>query len=245
MRISVELVPRSAEALQAELESLRLELPGVSTVNIPDLLRFPLRSWQACAQAKRLLPHAIPHVRAIDIDPRKPLPMARLLAEHGIDEVLVVTGDAPADMSRTVFDTTPLQVIRKFREELPGVRVYAALDPYRQGFAAERDYALRKLEAGAAGLFSQPFFDRRLMEVYADLLEGVDVFWGVTTVTGARSLGYWKNRNRAVFPAGFEPTLAWSRRLAREALAFARERNANLYFMPIRSSLSDYLGGLL
>jgi methylenetetrahydrofolate reductase (NADPH) len=119
------------------------------------------------------------------------------------------------------------------------------LDPYRQSFASERDYALRKLEAGAAGLFTQPFFDLRLMAVYADLLPGVDIFWGVTTVTGARSLGYWQTRNRAVFPADFEPTLNHSRKLARGALELVRERRANLYFMPIRVGVREYLEGVL
>lgn len=244
MRLSAELVPRSREALEAELEALCRELPQISTVNIPDLLRFPLRSWEACAQAKARLPHAIPHLRAIDIDLKKPLAMARVLERHQLDEVLLVTGDAPADMSRTVYDSSVPQVIRKLRAELPGIRVYAALDPYRQSFVAERDYAFRKLEAGAAGLFTQPFFDLRLLEVYAELLKGVEVFWGVTTVTSRRSLAYWQNRNKAIVPAHFEPTLQWSRRLAREALEFARERDANLYFMPIRTGIAEYLQGL-
>ena len=245
MRISVELVPRSAQALAEELDVLRGAFPEVATVNIPDLLRFPLRSWDACAQARTCLPHAIAHIRAIDVDLSRPLPMAGTLTRHGIGEVLVVTGDMPADLSRRVYASTPLQVIRKFREELPGVRVYAALDPYRQSFAQERDYALRKLEAGAVGLFTQPFFDLRLLEVYADLLPGVEVFWGVTTVTGQRALGYWQTRNRAVFPQDFEPTLRHSRKLAREALELARERQANLYFMPIRVGVREYLEGIL
>ena len=173
------------------------------------------------------------------------LAMARTLKAHGIDEVLVVSGDAPADLSRPVHPTTPLQLIRKLRRELPHVKVYAALDPYRQSFARERDYALQKLEAGAAGLFTQPFFDLRLLEVYADLLPEVEIFWGATTVTNARTLAYWQTRNRAVFPAHFRPTLAWSRAFAREALEFARARGANLYFMPIRSGVAEYLGGLL
>jgi methylenetetrahydrofolate reductase (NADPH) len=73
----------------------------------------------------------------------------------------------------------------------------------------------------------------------------VDVFWGVTTVTGARAFGYWQTRNRAIFPQGFEPTLTHSRTLAREALQFARDRGANLYFMPIRAGVTEYLQGIL
>jgi hypothetical protein len=42
----------------------------------------------------------------------------------------------------------------------------------------------------------------------------VPVYWGITSVTSDRSQRYWLTRNRAVFPAGFEPTLAWHRRFA-------------------------------
>lgn len=47
--ISIELVPRSIESVEAELEVIRAHLPGASAVNIPDLLRFETRSWDACA----------------------------------------------------------------------------------------------------------------------------------------------------------------------------------------------------
>ena len=241
----MELVPRTLDALTAELTAVREALPMVDTVNIPDLLRFDVRSWDACVTAKQHVKHAIPHLRAIDINLTKPLVMGKLLEKHNINEVIIVTGDAPADMSRSVYATNPLQVIKKMRAEHPGVKVYAALDPYRQGFVQERDYALQKLEAGASGLFTQPFFDLRLMEIYAELLPDVEIFWGLTTVTSARSLSYWQNRNKAVFPAAFELGLEWDRAFARQAIAFARERDANLYFMPIRTSAVTYLQGLL
>ncbi|ADV67585.1 methylenetetrahydrofolate reductase [Deinococcus maricopensis] len=250
MRVSVELVPRDAASLAEELAQVRAHLPGVNTINIPDLSRFPLRSWEGCAHAKGCfgdsgLQHVIPHVRAIDVNPNRPLAIAAYLAEHGIDEVLVVTGDAPADMSRPIYNNDALGVIRKFREELPHVRVYAGLDPYRQGFTREREYAQRKLDAGACGFFTQPFFDVRLMDVYADLMDGVDVFWGVTTVTSTRSLRYWETRNHAVFPRGFQPTMDWNRQLARDAFAFARERGAHIYFMPVRADVRAYLEGIV
>jgi len=72
-RIAVELVPRSRSALNAELEAVRA-LGGVQTVNIPDLLRYSMRSWQGCAVAREHFAHPIPHIRAIDIDPRRRCP---------------------------------------------------------------------------------------------------------------------------------------------------------------------------
>lgn len=244
-RISVELVPRDADTLSRELAELAGFGGRVGTVNIPDLLRFPTRSWEACALAAGHVRHAIPHLRAIDFDPAKPLPMADHLSRHNLSEVLVIEGDPPPDMSRRSYPVSSLDLIRRFRRELPQVRVWAGLDPYRQSFARERDYAEQKLEAGACGFFTQPFFDRRLLELWAELLPTREVFWGATTVTSERTLSYWQNRNKAVFPRGFAPTLAWNRTFAAELLAFAREAGGHAYFMPVRASVAQYLDGVV
>jgi methylenetetrahydrofolate reductase (NADPH) len=123
--------------------------------------------------------------------------------------------------------------------------VYAALDPYRSGFHEELAGLQAKLDAGAHGFFSQPFFDLRLLEVWADLVAGREVWWGVTPVLSTATRRYWEAKNRTVFPADFAPTLDWNRRFAARALAWARERGANLYFMPIRADLVRWLGGIL
>jgi methylenetetrahydrofolate reductase (NADPH) len=73
-QISIELVPRNREDLLLELQQLRHHFPDIDTINIPDLLKFPLRSWEACILAKNHYPHAIPHLRAIDFDLSKPSP---------------------------------------------------------------------------------------------------------------------------------------------------------------------------
>jgi methylenetetrahydrofolate reductase (NADPH) len=248
VRISVELVPRGQEALCAELERIRRNLPQVNTINVPDLLRFDLRSWQGCGFAKPFYPHVIPHIRAIDVPLDRPLAVADFLRQHTIDEVLVIAGDAPPDMSRVVYPSTSLDVLRKFKREMPDIKLYAGLDPYRQSFTRERDYALQKLDAGAAGFFTQPFFDLRLMEIYAELLaplSSASIFWGVTNVESEKSLSYWQTRNHAVFPAHFEPSLAWNRALAKAALDFARATASNIYYMPIRANVLKYLKGIL
>ena len=245
MRISIELVPRNSESVIRECQAIREHFPTVNTINIPDVLRFDLRSWQGCACAREFYGRTIPHLRAIDVDPDEPLPMGQFLLEHGIDEVLVVTGDAPVDMSRTVYPTTSVELIKKIKRELPGVKVYGALDPYRNGFRTELEYVERKLDAGADGLFTQPFFDVRLMHVYAELLRDLEVFWGVTPVTTDRSRSYWETRNHAVFPADFQPTLEWNRAFAQAALDCARQVSGSMYFMPIRVDVVSYLQGIL
>ncbi|MFC6659254.1 methylenetetrahydrofolate reductase [Deinococcus multiflagellatus] len=177
-RVSVELVPRSRSGLRAELAEVAAHLRGVDTINVPDLTRYSLRSWAGCGFARPGFA-AIPHLRAVDFNPREPLPFLPLLAQHGIDEVLVITGDAPADMSARVYDVDAVDLIRRLKREAPHLRVYAGLDPYRQSFVRERDYLARKLDAGACGLFTQPFFDLRVADTWADLVpEGLPVWWG-------------------------------------------------------------------
>ncbi len=244
-RISIELVPRHAEALHEDLDVLGEHFPFIDTVNITDLTRFSLRSHQACKLAQTRIRRAIPHLRSVGTNLRDLNPLLHYLDEAELHEVLVVNGDLPADMSQPSYPTSSVQLIRAIKSALPHVEVYAALDPYRQSLLKERDYALEKLEAGASGLFTQPFFDTRLMQVYLELLPGVNIYWGATTITSKRSLGYWQNRNHAVFPADFEPTLTWSRTFALEALQFAQETRTNLYFMPIKTGLYDFLEGIL
>ena len=243
--ISIELVPRSLEAFDAELRRVREHFPRVETVNVPDLLRFPLRSWEACRHARRLVRIAIPHLRAMDFDPDKPFPLREFLAEAGIDRVLVVAGDPPQDLVRRVYPTRPVDLIRRMKAEAPELAVYAGFDPYRVGFREELDGIRAKLEAGADGLFSQPFFDLRLVEVWAELLPGCRVWWGVTPVLSAGTRRYWETKNRTVFPRDFVPTPEWNRALAARCLDWARAQGTNLYFMPIRADLVVWLGGLL
>ena len=128
---------------------------------------------------------------------------------------------------------------------MPDLKVYAGIDPYRSGIKNELDYVKRKLYAGVEGFFTQPFFDLRLMEIYHDLLAGLDVFWGISPVMSARSKDYWANLNNAIFPPDFEPTLAWNRNFARQALEFGQRTDSSLYYMPIRIDLAEYLGGIL
>ena len=163
MRISVELVPRSAAAVLRDANLIKAQFKQITMLNVPDLLHFSLRSWEACAHTAPIFRCSIPHVRAIDISPYAPLPMAETLLNAGLAEVLVVGGDPPRDVEHVSYPQSSVDVIRRFKRDLPNIKVYAAVDPYRQGFRAERDYISRKLDAGADGFFTQPFFDLRLM----------------------------------------------------------------------------------
>ncbi len=225
--------------------TVRAALPAADTFNIPDLLRLPLRSWEACSLTRAILPASIPHIRAIDIPPGGEHEIGDTLIAAGLSEVLVIKGDSPASMSRRVYPNTSESVIRRFKEAFPGLRVYAAFDPYRQSFRSEMEGIARKVDAGADGFFTQPFFDLRLLEMTAEMLCGQCVFWGIAPVIGERSKAYWETANRVVFPANFVPTLDWNRRFALSAVDLIRSSGGNAYFMPIKVDLASYLTGLI
>jgi methylenetetrahydrofolate reductase (NADPH) len=144
-----------------------------------------------------------------------------------------------------VHPTTSAELIRALKEVDPDLRLYAVFDPYRRGMRAELDEVKEKIEAGACGLFTQPFFDLAYMKVCAGALPEVEVFWGLAPVLTAGNRRYWEVKNQAFFPSHFEPTLEWNRALAAECIEWAMEAEMNLYFMPIRVGLEQYLGGLI
>jgi methylenetetrahydrofolate reductase (NADPH) len=246
MLVSLEAVPRNAEALTQTAEIVR-NFPSINSVNIPDLTRFPLRSWDVCASLAAELPDKIfiPHIRAIDFDMEKPFPLTGLFRSKNIATILVIAGDPPKEWdSHKIYPTETVPFIKKLKKELPETRIYAAFDPYRSNIKYEFDYLREKEDAGAIGFMSQPFFDLRLLEIYAEYLEGKEVFWGVSPVVLPQSRNYWETRNRAVFPKGFKPDMEWNVRFGRQVIAFCKERGFNLYLMPIKVDVPAYLAGL-
>lgn len=243
-RISIELVPRDEAALRESLSVVQKEATGVDVINIPDLLRLPMRSYEGAVIAKEYFPASMPHIRAMDIDLAAELPMKDFLRAHAIDEVLVIQGDPPQDMTKKVYPTTTTDVIRKFHAEMPEVKVYAGIDQYRGSMCDELYRVKRKLQAGAAGFFTQPFFDLRYLALYEDMLSGLDVYWGVAPVMSERSQSYWERKNKVVFPRDFAPTLDWSIAFTRRVMSFVEERGESLYVMPIKANLEAYLQGI-
>jgi methylenetetrahydrofolate reductase (NADPH) len=254
VRISLELVPRGVESLIAAAGTVG-QFNQIDLINIPDLLRFSLRSWEACGILGDHLfggppagsrgsrgPELMPHLRAIDFDPDLPFPHGGYFRSRGIKRALVIAGDP--GKNRRAFPVETTAFIKKLRRELPELELYAAFDPYRSNIRYELDYLKIKEEAGAAGFMSQPFFDLRLLEIYAEYLEGKNVFWGVSPVLSESSRGYWESRNRAVFPRSFRPDLSWNLDFGRRVLRFCQTGGFNLYLAPIKIDLAPYLEGL-
>lgn len=244
MRISLELVPRDSEGLKAELQLVKSEFPAINTINIPDLTRFELRSWEASSLSKPYYKDCIPHIRSMDFDAEEPFSLIEFLDEHQISEVLIVTGDEPKNGSKQVYPTTCIELVAKLKREHPHLKIYSAIDPYRSSIRSEYEYVQRKLDAGVDGFFTQPFFDLRLMELYSEMLACADIFWGVSPVVSETSKRYWETRNQVVFPKDFKPTLEWNIEFSKQAMAYTKATNSSIYFMPIKVDLQAYFNGI-
>ncbi len=155
--ISIELVPRSESSLRKELTLVREHFPQIQRINIPDILRFGMRSWDGCSIAGEYFPKTIPHLRAIDFNPNAQLGLIDRLLCDEVEAVLVITGDLPQDMSHKVYRTSCLEMIRRLKREAPQLNVFAGMDPYRNGIKEEIDYIQAKRDAGADAFFTQPF----------------------------------------------------------------------------------------
>lgn len=244
MRTSLELVPRSANELESELTLASVFSQSIDTINIPDLPRFDVRSYEGSILAQHFFKRSIPHLRAVDYSLDEPFPLLNYFKENCIREILIIEGDPDKTGKRKSFPTKPVELIRKLRQEASEIRLYAAIDPYRTSISQELEYIAEKKEAGAEGFFTQPYFDRRLLEIFAEKVKGLEVFWGVSPVTSDKSRVYWESRNRAVFPSGFQATPEWNIAFARDILSFCRQTGFNLYLMPIKVDLKEYLEGV-
>ena len=240
-RVAIELIPRDADCLNDDLATVKRIAPSVSTINLPDLLRLPLRSWQGADLARAQGYAAIPHIRAIDIDPDGPLPCAE---QAGLQEVLVIAGDPPPDETHRTWPNSSASIIARYRREAPHLRIYAAFDPYRRAPWQELEDIQRKRDAGAAGFFTQPLFDMRMFDLCASWLENDDVFWGLSPVIGPKARAYWERVNHVVFPSEFEPALEANIAFARTILTAIRARGESAYLMPLRVPLEAYLAPL-
>jgi len=241
--ISIELVPRGAQLLEEECLAVKARFPTLEVANIPDILRMPLRSWDACRIAKRYFRRVIPHLRAIDFCLTEVGDIEEAIA--GFDEVLIISGDPPRDFSRRTYSTTTVDLIAFVKQRFPHIRVYAGVDPYRSGPRAELGYLKRKREAGADAFFTQPFFCLHFLDAYISILSSYDVFWGISPILSEKSRSYWETTNQAVFAADYQHTMEYNQSFARCFLDRLSGDRSHVYFMPIRTDTVTYLEGIL
>ncbi|MFA6635771.1 MAG: methylenetetrahydrofolate reductase [Candidatus Omnitrophota bacterium] len=244
-RISLELVPRGEESFSKELETVRDKFPRIDTLNIPDILKFEMRVPESCRVAEKYFTDVIPHIRAVSVDREDDSPCLELFRTSRIREVLVILGDNPEIVSKSKDPCDTTALIRKFKRSRPEIKVYAGIDQWRSSFIEEREYVKRKLDAGADGFFTQPFFDIAHLEMWAKEMRDVEVFWGLAPVVRESSRHYWETKNMVTFPESFECTMKWNQDLAKKVLAFSGDNNFHVYFCPITVDFVEYLKGIL
>ncbi|MDR1388951.1 MAG: methylenetetrahydrofolate reductase [Treponema sp.] len=245
MDVALEMVPRSAESLDRD-STLAKKYPAITMANVPDMKRFAIRSWEACDMMNLGALAMVPHLRACDFLPDESFPFREFFRRKGITNALVISGDPDEseskNNSRRGYDT--IAFVKKLKSEMPELTLYGAFDPYRSNIRYELDYLAEKENAGCSGFMSQPFFDLRLLEIYAEYLEGKEIFWGVAPVLTPGNRHYWESRNRAVFPRSFKADLFWNINFARQVFDFCKKNNFNVYLMPIKLDLELYLSGI-
>lgn len=240
-QILLEVVPRDVSVVLQEVSFVKNNFNQITGINIPDLLRFENRSWDVASVVRPIFPNVIPHIRAIDFDLDNCEPLVKTLQQSQVPSVVVIKGDPPTDMSKQVYPTTSIKLIKKLKKEIQHLKVYAAVDQYRVGIKDEFDYIEMKKDAGADGFLTQPFFDMRLVDIFTEKLKGMEVYIGVSPVVTDKSQSYWESRNRAYFPREFRPSLEWNVKFAKDVITYCSENGMNAYLMPIRIKLEEYL----
>ncbi|MDR2767885.1 MAG: methylenetetrahydrofolate reductase [Treponema sp.] len=246
MDIALEILPRSEASLKED-SRLSKKYSAITMTNVPDMKRFDIRSWEACDIMDLASRSMVPHLRSRDFAPDAPFPLIEFFRRRGITKALVIAGDPEKGEGEKSFPGDgrgTVAFIRKLKSEMPEMEIYGAFDPYRTNIRYELDYLAEKEAAGCAGFMSQPFFDLRLLEIYAEYLEGKRIFWGVAPVLTSGNRNYWESRNRAIFPRSFRPDIFWNVHFARQVLDFCARNSFNIYLMPIKINLEAYLSGI-
>ncbi|GHV12975.1 methylenetetrahydrofolate reductase [Fibrobacterales bacterium] len=251
MQIALELVPRTLSSLLDEAKTHIANFPKITAINIPDLRSVEIKSFEASHHLLTNGVPTIPHFRLID----RTLTDLEILIEKliplGLTQTLLISGDPPFDLATKapVVGFVPSgvkapQAIEHIKKKFPQLKVYAGQDSYRQSFRKELDYCKQKLDSGADGFFTQPFFSEGLLSQWLEQLPETEMWIGLSPVTGKNSRNYWETVNQVVFPPNFRFDLDGNCIMGRRILTLIEQANKNSYLMPITISADKYLHGL-
>jgi methylenetetrahydrofolate reductase (NADPH) len=243
MNISFEIVPRSQAAFDSQYAFVESLGAAITVINVPDIQRFSIRSWETQRHIDRDRYCFIPHLRAIDFA-QDGGELFRIIEQYQLSHLLLVSGDPPEVPNRSVYNTDVVELLKKVHQRYPQLQLYAGFDPHRQGLQDECHYIQRKIDAGVSGFFSQPFYDTRLIEIYADHLQGLETYIGLSPITSMASKHYWEVKNKVKFPSQFRPDYDWNIAFANQVMAMAPTLGIHIYFMPIRIDLAQYFSQL-
>jgi len=243
MKFSFEIVPRTEQAFDQQYNFVSTLGEAISMINVPDIQRFDIRSWETGTKIDRTKHSFVPHFRATDFSLQSG-DIFRVIEENQLDHVLLVSGDPPEGIKREFYHTNVLDLIRVVKQKYPDITIHAGFDPHRNGLQEECDYVQRKKDAGASSFFSQPFYDIRLIEIYAEHLQDVETYIGLSPITTMSSKNYWEIKNKVKFPTSFRAEYDWNIDFSNKVIAMANDVGFNIYFMPIKIELEQYFGKL-
>jgi len=237
--ILLELVPYELQALELDMSWVKQDFGHViSGFNIPDILRIPIRSLDTATLIQKGY-DITPHIRAMDHDVARHLELMKDFIHQGGKQVLVVQGDSHVTSQKE--KTSSLLLIKALKVAFPGLKVFAAIDPYRTSFKEEIRYAEQKMLAGADGFFTQPFFDLDLASQYLAALSKTKIFLGSSPVLTESSKRYWETVNHVKFQKEFSIEFKANMVLAKSLMALSTQYQQHLYLMPIKLDLKPYL----
>jgi methylenetetrahydrofolate reductase (NADPH) len=245
MQIALELVPKTLDSFLEECKIHLSNFPKISAINIPELRSVEIKSFEASEYLLKNSVPAIPHFRLIDRTLENLEMLIEKLLVLGLKQVLLISGDPPIDTSNFVPSGIKApQAIKHIKTKFPQLKVYAGQDSYRQSFKKELDYCKEKLDAGADGFFTQPFFSEGLLAQWLEQLPQIQMWIGLSPVTGDSSRNYWESVNQVVFPPNFKFNLEGNCVMGRQILTLIEAAKKDAYLMPITISADKYLHAL-
>ncbi|MDR0517413.1 MAG: methylenetetrahydrofolate reductase [Fibromonadaceae bacterium] len=245
MQIALELVPKSLDSLLKESQTHIASFPKIYAINIPEIRSVEIKSFEASEHLLKNGVTAIPHFRLIDRTLEDLENLIGRLIPLGLKQTLLISGDPPVGMPSFVPSGVGAPAaIKHIKSKFPQLRVYAGQDSYRQSFKKELDYCKQKLDAGADGFFTQPFFSESLLAQWLEQLPETELWIGLSPVTGAASRDYWETMNQVVFPPNFKFDLEGNCVVGRRILTLVEEAKKDAYLMPITISANKYLNAL-
>jgi len=235
----LELVPRDLDILLNETKKVRSNYPEIDGFNIPDVIKLPIRSYEAVELLLENQFFAVPHIRSCDLPEEGTVDLLERLNSKGLTHVLIISGDAASN--RTIHKVKPIDLVKKLKKRVPALKVFCGMDPYRQEFSKELIYCQKKIDAGADGLFTQPIFEEKWGQKILEELKNTEIFLGIAPVTAEKSKMYWEKVNNVTFPENFEFTLDYCGQVARKLMTLSKQFGQNTYHMPIKTNVFDYL----
>lgn len=91
MKISFEIVPRTPQAFDDQYRFALSLGESINMINVPDIQRFDIRSWDTAKKINRNVHQFVPHFRATDFSLESGK-LFEIIEENELDHVLLVSG---------------------------------------------------------------------------------------------------------------------------------------------------------